>query len=90
MTTITLPQDLEQPLAEAARSQATTPESLAIQWLRDRLQVTAAPANNTGETLLDLLSGYIGTVEGSTEALSEHCGERFADGLEEKKRQGRL
>ena len=90
MTTITLPQELEQPLADAARNLATTPESLAIEWLRDRLGMVSAPANDSGESLFDLLAGHIGAVEGSSEAWSERCGERFADGLEEKARQGRL
>ena len=42
------------------------------------------------ETLFDFLSGYIGTVSGTTEALSKDCGTHFTDGLVEKKRRGRL
>jgi hypothetical protein len=39
-------------------------------------------------TLYDFLADYIGTVEGSTEAFSEDCGRRFADGLADKQQKG--
>ena len=42
------------------------------------------------KTLFDFLSGHIGTVSGTTEALSKDCGKHFTDGLVEKKRRGRL
>ena len=42
------------------------------------------------ETLFDFLSGHIGTVSDTTEALSKDCGTHFTDGLVEKKRRGRL
>ena len=37
------------------------------------------------DTLFDFLSGYIGTVSGTTEHLSEDCGKHFTDGLVEKR-----
>ncbi len=81
MTTITLPPDLEDRLAEEARRQGTTPELLAVDSLRRLfIPTTAAKATDGRETLWDFLSGYIGTVSGSAEALSENCGQRFADG----------
>jgi hypothetical protein len=55
--------------------------------------ITLPPATGQpteGETLFDFLSGYIGTVSGTTEALSENCGQRFAEGMLEKQRRGRL
>lgn len=42
------------------------------------------------KTLFDSLTGYVGTVDGTTEALSEKCGERFTEGLLEKQKQRRL
>jgi hypothetical protein len=85
MTTITLPPEIEEPLAEAARKQGTTPERLAL----DSLRQLFVPASTNGEvagaqTLFDFLQGYIGIVAGSGEAGSEKCGERFGDILIEK------
>lgn len=80
MTTITLPPEIEGPLAEAARKQGTTPEDLALNSLR-RIFAPASEASAKGNSLMDFLSGYIGTVAGSMEALSEDCGRRFAEGL---------
>ena len=42
------------------------------------------------KTLFDFLSGHIGTVSGTTEALSKDCGKHFTDGLIEKRQRGRL
>jgi hypothetical protein len=87
MTTITLPPEIEEPLAEEARKQGTTPELLAVDCLRKLF--TPSPTRGEpaeGETLFDFLSGYDGTVNGTTEALSENCGQRFAQGLLEKQR----
>ncbi|MGZ8217261.1 hypothetical protein [Methylomagnum sp.] len=88
MTTIVIPTEMEQPLAEAARKAGSVPELLALEWLRERLEPSTLL--DDGETLFDFLSGYIGTVEGSPENLSEPCGERFIEGLAEKQRQGHL
>ena len=89
MTRITLPPDLEKPLLEEARRLGTTPELLALDWLRRLFvpQVESSPSA-PGETLFDFLSGHIGRVNGTTEAWSENCGQRFADGLTEKHQQG--
>ena len=86
MTTITLPPDIELPLVEEARRQGTTAEQLAI----DSLRKLFTPEPKTGEALFDLLNGYIGTVNGTTEALSENCGQHFTDGLLEKQQRGHL
>ena len=86
MTTITLPPDIEAPLVEEARRQGTTAEQLAI----DSLRKLFIPEPSTEESLFDFLAGYIGTLSGSTEALSENCGQRFADGLLEKQQRGHL
>jgi len=81
MTTITIPAELEKPLAEAARKLGTAPERLVVNWLRDHLEPPPASPGEAAESLLDFLSGYIGTVDGSGEHLSESCGERFMEGL---------
>jgi hypothetical protein len=90
MTTITLPPDLEERLAEEARRQGTSPERLALDSLRKLFVPVASDGTGSSETLWDFLSGYIGTVSGTAEALSENCGQRFADGLVEKQQQGHL
>jgi hypothetical protein len=90
MTTITLPPDVEGPLTEAARRKGTTPELLAIDCLRE-LFVSSARSDEPGtsETLFEFLAGYAGTVDGTTEALSEETGRRFVEGLIEKQHRGR-
>ena len=91
MTTIILPPEVEGPLAEEARKRGTTPELLAVDCLRKFF--TSPPIAETpdeNETLFNFLSGYIGTVSGTTETLSEDCGQRFAQGLVEKQQRGRL
>jgi len=91
MTTITLPPEVEEPLAKEARKQGTTPELLAVDCLR-KLFVPSLTGEKPveGETLFDFLAGYVGTVSGTTEALSENCGQRFAQGLVEKQQRGRV
>jgi hypothetical protein len=82
MTTITLPPDLEGRLDDEARRRGTTTELLALDGLRQLF--APAPNGNGAEhrgTLLDFLTGYVGTVAGSSEAYSENCGCRFAEGL---------
>lgn len=90
MTTITLPPDIEGPLAEQARQQGTTPELLAINSLRALFTPSASTEEQSGESLYDLLSGYVGTINGTTDALSEDSGQHFAEGMAEKQRQRRL
>jgi hypothetical protein len=91
MTTITLPPEVEGPLAEEAQRQGTTPELLAIACLR--ILFVPRPTGeqpSEGETLSDFLAGYVGTVSGATEALSENCGRRFVQRLVEKQPPRRL
>ena len=87
MTTITLPPEIDGPLTDEARRLGTTPELLALDVLRLRFKSpTPTPSEeHAGPTLADFLEGYVGLVEGSTEAFSEHCGERFANGLAEER-----
>ena len=91
MTTIALPPEVEEPLAKEARKQGTTPELLAVDCLR-KLFVPSLTEKKPaeGETLFDFLAGYVGTMSGMTEALSENCGHRFAHGPIEKQQRGRV
>jgi hypothetical protein len=90
MTTITLPPDIETPLVRQARALGTTPEELALGTLRTLFRgQTALREPAEGDSLFDFLSGYAGVVNGTSEALSEDCGERFAEGLLEKSERGR-
>jgi hypothetical protein len=80
MTTITLPAEIEGPLAEEARRRGTTPERLALDTLRLRfIPLGALPSDQPLESnLADFLAGYVGLVEGSTQPLSER-GSKGAD-----------
>jgi hypothetical protein len=80
MFTITVPPELALPLAEEASRRGTTPELLALEGVRRMLPAPSAPTPAAG-SLLDLLAGHIGRVEGSAEPFSQDCGRRFADGL---------
>ncbi len=91
MTIITLPPEIDGPLREEAQRRGTSPELLALDALRDRFvpPVPPCPDQRPETTLADFLNGYVGIVEGTTEALSERCGERFAEGIaEEPSREG--
>ena len=88
MTSITLPPDLEGPLAAEARRLGTTPESLALDSLRKLFaSKNTSDQPSAGQTLFEFLTGHIGRVNGTSEALSENCGQRFAEGLTEKHQQ---
>jgi hypothetical protein len=85
MTTITLPPEVEGLIVNEARRRGTTPEILVLDSLRQLFSPPLTPEEPaSGETLFDFLAGHIGTVSGSSEALSEDCGNRFADVVMEK------
>lgn len=91
MTTITLPPEIEGPLMEEARKKGITPELLAVDCLRKLFAPLPEGGKPiAGDTLFDFLSSYVGTVNGTTEALSENCGQRFAQELVEKQRRGHV
>lgn len=92
MTTITLPPDIEGPLREEARKQGKTLEEVVIERLRKALptEEKTIPEAATERTLFDRLAGHIGIVEGTGEAWSENCDEKFTDGLVEKQKEGKL
>ena len=86
-----LPPEVEGPLAGKARKKGTTPELLAVDCLRKLFTPSLEAGKSVeGESLFDFLSGYVGTVSGTTETLSENCGQRFAQGLVEKQHRGHV
>ena len=99
MTTITLTPELETALNHRAQAQGTTPELLALDGLR-QLYTTPErdreePPEPAGETLFDFLKDYIGVLHSSEQIeggarLSEDCGAKFAEGMEQKRKEGRL
>jgi hypothetical protein len=88
MTTITLPPEIEEPLAEEARRQGTTTELLALDKLRRMFASPQLEQEKESQieagTLFDFLQGYVGTIEGTTEPLSEETGRHFAEGMAQK------
>ena len=58
MTTITLPPDIETPLAGQARALGTTPEELALRSLRTLFSGQTAPHESAeGDSLFEFLPG---------------------------------
>ena len=88
---IRLTPDIEDVLNQEARRQGVTPEQLALDSLGKLfLASESSEAAEGKECLYDFLAGHVGVVDGSTEAFSEDCGRRFADGLAAKHEQGCL
>lgn len=92
---LTLPPEVENALAAAAQQKGTTPELLALECLRDKFLNGAQPTQYPPGSLAEYLKDYIGAIsskdrfpEGSR--MSEDTGKKFAEGMVEKHRQGRL
>jgi hypothetical protein len=86
MTIITIPPEIEVPLAEAAKQRGTTPELLALEGLRNMYApATHTSAAENGNSLADFLQGYIGRISGTSEPLSEDTGRRFTEILHEQR-----
>ena len=83
-----LPDPIFSALQHAAEASGLTPEA----WIA--AQLPSKPVGGTAtrvESLADLFSGRIGRIRsGGRETLSDRCGERFADDLEVKRREGQL
>lgn len=94
---ITLTPDIERALTEEAQTQGTTPEILALTYLKERLVLpeTAEAPTEEYETLADFLAGYIGVLSSSEYVpggarMSETIKEEFVKGLVEKREKGHL
>ena len=94
--TLKLPPEIEEKLNRRARQQKTTPELLAVDLLREQLdsEVSTADDEQLG-TLADFLGDFIGCIDSSEYVpggaqMSINSGKQFAEGMVEKRRQGRL
>jgi len=86
---IHLTPDIETVLNQEAQRQGVSPEKLALDTLgKTYLEPQALAAATEGKNLYDFLAGYIGVIDGTSEALSEDCGRRYTDGLLERNAQG--
>ena len=96
MTTITLPPEIEQSVARQAERQGTTTEVLALDALR-RMFAPAEepPSEKRASSLYDLLEAHIGVIQSSEivpggAQMATDSGEKFAEGMMQKKREGKL
>lgn len=87
---IRLTSEIETALNREAERQGITPERLALDSLEKLFIHSPADVSPGEASLFDFLSGYVGTVAGTEEAMSENCGHRFAEGLTAKHEQGCL
>ncbi|HEY3394576.1 MAG TPA: hypothetical protein VGK58_17830 [Lacipirellulaceae bacterium] len=83
-----LPDPIYDALQQAAAANGTTP----LGWIAAHLPgATQVVASNGAKSLADLFAGRTGRIaSGGDLALSENCGERFTEHLEDKRREGRL
>jgi hypothetical protein len=87
--TLELPDELYERLEKAAANDQTTP----VGWLEQHVPKRngQAPPSEVKKTLRERLHGIIGSVASQADQrLSENTGEKFADYLEQKRREGRL
>ncbi len=83
MLTMTLPDDLELRVRAEAERRGTTTEAVVLDCVRSQLVKDVRTEEPAKRKLYDRLQKYIGVVSGSSEPISENCGERFTDGLME-------
>lgn len=93
MLSIALPPELEYILSEQARVQGTTPELLALDSLQERFTPAAPPER--AEVQDDYWNEFVGVIDSSAvfpngSTLSEDTGRKFAEGMVEKREQGKL
>ncbi|MFQ5731928.1 MAG: hypothetical protein ACE5KM_08230 [Planctomycetaceae bacterium] len=91
---IAVPPDIESALKQQARQRGQAPEDMAIDVLRERFAPDSPPADTNG-TLADFLADHIGVLSSSESVsgganMSEGCGDKFAEGMQAKRKQGRL
>jgi hypothetical protein len=85
--TLELPDPIYDALQEAANAGGTTP----VGWIAAHLPSKGPSEAGDAKSLADLFRGRIGRIKSSgQEILSEKCGERFTDYLDEKRRKGIL
>jgi hypothetical protein len=84
--TIELPADVADRLVEHAARRGVTPEQWVAETVLKRFPLPPPP----GESLAEFLDGYVGVASGNGEPNAQDTGQKFADHLAEKKRQGNL
>lgn len=82
-----LPETVYHALAEAASASGTTP----VGWIVARLPAPEPKFPPHAKTMANVLRGRTGRIASDGKIVySQNCGELFTDGLEEKRREGRL
>jgi hypothetical protein len=82
-----LPDTLYDALEKAAAASGTTPQG----WIAARLPLPPPANGDEAKSLGERLAPHVGRIHsGGKDHLSENCGEKFADYLEQKRREGRL
>ena len=97
MVTITLPPELEKVVVEKAEQLGTTPELYILDDLRLRF-MSVEPLETPvveGESMAEFLGDFIGCLDSGElvpggAKMSEDIGEKFAQGMIEKRKRGRL
>ncbi len=95
MVTITLTPALEQAVIERAKQQGTTPELLALDKLNEQFLPLLPSAPSQANNLADYLGEFIGCLDSGElvpggARMSENIGEKFAEGMLQKRNEGRL
>ena len=91
--TLEIPDPLYTALKEAADASGLTPVDWIAAHLSQAQRVAGTEAEQAGgpTTLADLFAGRVGRIRSGGKAhLSEECGAKFTDYLEEKRRAGHL
>jgi hypothetical protein len=95
MVTITLTPELEKVVIEQAQQQGTTPELLALDKLNEQFLSRPPAASSEEGNLADYLGDFIGCLDSGElvpggARMSENIGEKFAEGMMQKRNEGRL
>jgi hypothetical protein len=90
-----LPDDLANVLAAEAEKRGTTPEQLAVGYLRQHLPAGAMPADRNAGTMLEYLSDVIGVVNSAEIVpgganMSQNTGKKLSEILNRKRVRGNL
>ncbi len=94
--TIIITSEIEKALIEQARKIGTSPEALAIETLRQRFASPKVVEQSVIQgSLVDFLGDFIGCISSDEHVPggaqpSQEAGRQFAEGMIEKRKQGRL
>jgi hypothetical protein len=84
---VELPEPVYRALEQAAAARGMTPAA----WIAAHLPPEVpTPAVSRPGTLAERMAPYLGVVDSGIGNLSDNTGAKFADGMEEKRRTGRL